>query len=160
MTASWLVADFAGDSSLLRGLDADGGSLMGFLPAPSQLGGVFGLENSWTLGLGRTAEGGVAPAAEPPGPASFRGLAARLEEREREQQEGGASQSRFVTEEQQSTGAPHDGPAWRAADPPVRPRSPRCCRFLHCKMCSISCVHAALTKALPIRAVGCNETCQ
>ena len=124
MTASWLTADFAGDSSLLRGLEADGGSLIGFLPAPSQLGlGVFGLENSWTLGLGRTAEGD-APAAEPPGPASFRGLAARLEAREREQQEGGTLQQGSVTAEQRNTGAPHDGPACGAADPPVRPYLP------------------------------------
>ena len=126
MTASWLTADFAGDSSLLRGLDADGGSLMGFLPAPSQLGGVFGLENSWTIGLRRTIEGDP-PTAEA-GPASFRGLAARLEAREREQQEDGTLQWQSVTAERQSTGASHDGPACRAADPPVRPRLPRCCR--------------------------------
>ncbi len=128
MTASsWLAADFAaGDSSLLRGLDADGGSLMGFLPAPSQLGGVFGLENSWTLGLGRTTEG-AAPAAEP-GPASFRGLAARLEAREREVQEVGTLQQRPVAAERPSAGAQRNGPVWRAADPPVCPPSLHCSR--------------------------------
>ena len=128
MTASWLTADFAaGDSSLLRGLDADGSSLMGFLPAPSQLGGVFGLDNSWTLGLRRNTAEGASPVTES-GPASFRGLAARLESREREQQEGGTPQWQSVTAEQQDTGAPRDGPAWRAADPPVRLPLPRCHR--------------------------------
>ena len=94
MTASWLVADLAGDSSLLRGLDADLGSLMG-LPAPSQLGGVFGMENSWTMGVPRA---GAEPPAEA-GPASFRGLAARLEAREHERQDGALNPSLMRTEQ-------------------------------------------------------------
>ena len=118
MTASWLTADLAADSSLLRALDADGGSSMGLLPAPSLLGGVFGLENSWTMGLPRTSAGD--PPAER-GPVSFRGIAARLGVGEQHRQES-ALQVQSITGGEQAAGATQSEPARWAPGSLVRTR--------------------------------------